>query len=78
MGISNNFSEYYKTISNAELLSILDKPAGYQDVALEAAKKELLNRKLSVEEIKEARQVQFEKQIQKIKQTLVSVKTSNN
>ena len=68
MGISNNFSEYYKTVSNAELLSILDKPAGYQDVALEAANKELLNRKLSVEEIKEARQVLFEKYEQKIKQ----------
>jgi len=68
MGISNNFSEYYKTISNAELISILEKPAGYQDAAIEAAKKEFLERKLSVEEIKEARQVLFEKHIQKIKQ----------
>ena len=68
MGISNNFSEYYKTVSNAELLSILDKPAGYQDVAIEAAKKEFFNRKLSGEEIEEARQVQVEKHIQKIKE----------
>jgi hypothetical protein len=68
MGISNNFSEYYKTISNAELIGILEKPAGYQDTAIEAAKKELLERNLSAEEIKEARQVLFEKHIQKIKQ----------
>jgi hypothetical protein len=68
MGASNNFTEYYKTISNAELLSILEKPAGYQDAAIKAAKKEFSDRKLSVEEIKEARQVLFEKQIQKIKQ----------
>ena len=68
MGISNNFSEYYKTINNAELISILEKPAGYQDAAIEAAKKEFLDRNLSIEEIKEARQILFEKQIQKIKQ----------
>lgn len=68
MGISNNFSEYYKTISNAELISILEKPAGYQDAAIEAAKKEFLERKLSAEEIKVARQVLIEKHIQKIKQ----------
>ena len=68
MGVSNNFSEYYKTISNADLLGILEKPAGYQEAAIEAAKKECLNRQLSVEEIKEARQALFEKQIQKVKQ----------
>jgi hypothetical protein len=39
MGISNDFSEYYKTISNAELLNILEKPLGYQLAAIEAAKK---------------------------------------
>jgi hypothetical protein len=68
MGVSNNFSEYYKTISNAELLDILEKPAGYQEAAIGAAKKEFLNRQLSVEEIKEARQTLFEKEIQKTKQ----------
>ena len=51
MGVSNNFSEYYKTISNADLLGILEKPAGYQEAAIEAAKKECLNRQLSVEEL---------------------------
>ena len=68
MGISNNFSEYYKTVSNAELLGMLDKPVGYQDAAIEAAKKEFLDRKLSDHDIKEARRVLFEKQVQKIKQ----------
>jgi len=68
MGISNNFSEYYKTVSNAELLSILDKPAGYQEAAIEAAKKEFLDRNLSAQEIKEARQVLFERHAQKLKQ----------
>ena len=68
METSHNFSEYYKSISNAELLSILEKPADYQDAAVKAAKKEFLDRKLSAEEIKEARQALFEKQIQKIRQ----------
>lgn len=68
MGISNNFNEYYKTVSNAELLSILEKPAGYQEAAIDAAKKEFSDRKLSDHEIKEARQVLFEKQLQKLKQ----------
>jgi hypothetical protein len=68
MGVSNNFSEYYKTISNADLLSILETPGDFQLAAIEAAKKELSGRHLSDEEIKEARQVLFEKQIQKIKQ----------
>jgi len=68
MGISNNFSEYYKTVSNAELLTILDNPTGYQEAAIEAAKKEFLDRNLSDHDIKEARQVLFEKHVQKIKQ----------
>ena len=68
MGLSHDFTEYYKTISNAELLGILEKPADYQDAALEAAQKEFANRQLSTEEIKEARQVIFEKQLQKAQQ----------
>lgn len=36
MAASNNFSEYYKTISNTELLSILDNPDEYQSSAVEA------------------------------------------
>ena len=68
MGSSNNFSEYYKTVSNAELLSILEKPSHYQAAALEAAKKEFANRQLSTGEINEAKQVLLDKQFQKIQQ----------
>nr|WP_294905340.1 hypothetical protein [uncultured Lacibacter sp.] len=56
MTTPNNFAAYYKTISNAELLSILDKPDNYQPIAIEAAKQELVNRELSETEIAEARE----------------------
>jgi len=68
VGVTDNFGEYYKTISNAELLSILDKPTGYQEEAIKAAKKEFSHRNLSSQEVKEARQELFEKQKQKIQQ----------
>ena len=73
MKTSNDFSEYYKTISNTELLSILDNPDGYQPLAIEAAKKEFSNRQLTDLDIKEAKesliakQIQIEKQKQKVK-----------
>lgn len=44
MPTSNNFSEYYKTISDTELFSILDNPEDYQALAVEAAKEELAHR----------------------------------
>ena len=47
MTTSNEFTDYYKTISNAELLNILENPGDYQDSAIEAAKKELSDRQLS-------------------------------
>ncbi|NCU02956.1 MAG: hypothetical protein GXC73_03125 [Chitinophagaceae bacterium] len=56
MSIPNNFAAYYTTISNAELLSILDNPENYQAVAIDAAKQELVNRKLSETELNEARE----------------------
>lgn len=56
MTIPNNFAAYYKTISNAELLSILDKPENYQPIAIEAAEQELANRQLSETEIAAARE----------------------
>ncbi len=68
MATSNNFSEYYKTISDTELLSILDNPDDYQSVAVEAAKAEFSNRQLSDIEIQEARQPLIAKQIQKEKE----------
>lgn len=62
---SNNFSEYYKLISDTELLSILDNPGDYQPLAVEAAKKEFSNRQLSDTAIQEARQTLIVKQLQK-------------
>ncbi len=68
----NKFSEYYKTISNTELLSILDNLEDYQQSAIDAAKAEFKNRQLSDIEIQEARkqlistQLQREKERQKI------------
>ena len=54
---SNEFSEYYKTVSNAELLGILENFDNYQPTAVEAAKIEYANRNLSEIEIEEARHV---------------------
>jgi hypothetical protein len=64
----NNFSKYYKTITNSELLSILDNPGGYQPAAVEAAKNEFLARQLSDAEIKEAKEILRSRHAQKEKQ----------
>jgi len=63
-----NFSEYYKTISNSELLHILENPDDYQPLAVEAAKQEFANRQLSDIEIKEAKEPLIVKQLEKEKQ----------
>ncbi len=68
MATSNDFIEYYKTISDTELLSILDNPQDYQALAIEAAKEEFANRQLSDTEIQEARQPLLAKQLQKEKE----------
>ena len=52
---SEEFSEYYKTISNAELLNILENYENYQPSAVEAAKTEYATRNLSDTEAEEAR-----------------------
>ncbi len=65
MTTSNNFSEYYKSISDTELLSILDNPDNYQPLAIETAKTEFSNRQLSDIEIQEARKPLNDKQIKK-------------
>ena len=67
MSKSNKFSEYYKKITNLELLGILDKPADYEPAAIEAAKQELANRNLSREQIYEARHLILTKQLEKEK-----------
>ncbi len=68
MTASNNFSEYYKTISNSELLTILDNPGQYQAAAVEAAKQEFSYRQLSNEEVQAAKEQIIAEQIQKEKQ----------
>lgn len=64
-----NFSEYYKTISNSELLYILENPNDYQPLAVEAARQEFANRQLSEIEVKEAKEPLIAKQLKKEKQT---------
>ena len=54
---SNPFTEHYKTISNTELIVILDNPDKYQGEAVEAAKLEFNDRNLSEEQIAEAKEV---------------------
>ncbi|MES2590770.1 MAG: hypothetical protein V4608_02710 [Bacteroidota bacterium] len=47
----NHFEDRYKTISNSDLLKILDTPTDYQPLAVEAAKSEFARRQLSETEI---------------------------
>ena len=68
MATSNDFIEYYKTISDTELLSILDSPGDYQPSAVEAAKEEFSKKQLSDTEIQEAREPLIDKQEQKEKE----------
>lgn len=65
---SENFSEYYKTISNTELLAILQNPEDYQPAAVEAAQKEFAVRLLSETDINEAKKEITEKSLQKEKE----------
>jgi len=51
----NPFTERYKTIRNSDLLTIIDHPGDYQELAVEAALIELGNRKLADDQINEAR-----------------------
>ena len=64
----NDFSDYYKTITDTELLDILEHQENYQHLAIEAAKKEFENRKLSDEDISKAKQPLILKQLEKEKQ----------
>jgi len=57
-----NFSERYKKLPNSELLDILNKSADYQSMAVEAAKLELNNRKLTNDELIEAEEELIDKQ----------------
>lgn len=68
MASLTNFSKYYKTISNSELLHILENPDDYQPLAVEAARQEFADRQLSDTEINEARESLIAKQSEKEKQ----------
>ena len=60
----NDFIDYYKKLSHAELLQILESPDDYQPQALEAVKNELAVRNLSEQDFNEAReQILAEKQL---------------
>lgn|GEM_PF-5617313 len=51
----NPFAEKYKTLSNAQLVEIIDTPDNYQAAAVTAAEDELLARNISLEDMAEAR-----------------------
>lgn len=61
----NPFSEKYSKLSNVELLEILHSPSDYQLSAVEAAKDELNNRNLTLEQTATA-QTQLEKKLKLI------------
>lgn len=65
MMTENDFSKYYKKISNTELLEILENPKNYQPLAIKVAKQEFSNRQLSDDEINLARLPLIEKQLLK-------------
>jgi len=56
----NDFTEYYKTLPAETLLEILSNPDDYQPAALEAVKKELVDRQLSAEELDTANRLAME------------------
>ena len=51
----NPFAERYKTLSNTDLLKIIDNGADYQPLAVETAYTELANRKLAPEVLENAK-----------------------
>jgi hypothetical protein len=57
MDSPRDFSETFRTISDAELLDILDNPANYQPAAVEAARKEMRERKLTDRELEVTREL---------------------
>jgi len=59
----NQFTERYKTITNADLLRVIENQSDYQPEAVEAAKTEINQRNLSDEELTEAkRELEAERQ----------------
>lgn len=63
------FTERYKSLSNIELLKILEEQENYQKIAVETAKDELQNRKLSDQELEQAKSEILKQQLEKKKKT---------
>jgi hypothetical protein len=84
MFTTKDFLEYYSTISNSELISILNNKKNYQETAIEAANQELIRRKLTEEDINDAKRIIEENNIkkQKVKEKMTilqsKVKTTGN
>lgn len=68
MSIPDNFATLYKTISNAELLDILENPDDFQPLAVEAASIEFKKRNLSAAEIEIAKEILRGKTLEKERQ----------
>lgn len=68
MSIPDNFTSLYKTISNAELLNILENPDDFQPLAVEAASTEFKKRNLSAAEIEIAKEILRGKALEKERQ----------
>jgi hypothetical protein len=68
MPTPHDFTTYYKTISNTELLGILENSNDYQPEAIEAARRELINRELTDAELTEAKKPLLETKAHKEKQ----------
>lgn len=69
-----NFTQHFKTLSNSELLMILNEPAKYNHEALQAARTELETRNLNESQVADAEQAiittraNAEKKVQRIKE----------
>jgi len=68
------FTERYKSLSNIELLKILEKQENYQKLAVESAKNELQNRKLSDKELEQVKSEILKQQLEKKKKTEKNIK----
>ena len=53
----NEFTERFKSKTNSELIHIVENPAGFQELAVEAAVAEIKKRDLSDDELKEAEEI---------------------
>jgi hypothetical protein len=62
---ANSFSEYYKTITDAELISILDNKEDYQEAAVKAAEEEFSRRQLSTDRLEELKNTLAQRKFEK-------------